>query len=417
MAEEESLKRFVGIDWGSAEHQVCIVEADRPPQQRKFEHSGRGIAQLVEWVVGDVAVERIGVAIEVPRGAIVESLLERGVAVFALNPKQLDRFRDRHSVAGAKDDRRDAYVLAESLRTDRRLFRVLKVEPADQIRLRELVRVRASLAEQQRRLQNQLRDLLQRYHPALLTLSPAADDEWVWALIEKAPTPVEGARLRRPTIDSLLREYRIRRITAAEVRDVLQREALTLAPGATGAHADHAKRLVPVLKVIAMQERDAKRELDRLVEELVSAEPAPEDDEGQKREHSDFKIAKSLAGSGTTLIATVFAEAHPALAARDYTALRACAGSAPVLLQSGKSRRVVMRHACNGRLRNALYLWASVAAQREANFRAHYQRLRAAGKNHPRAIRGVVDRLLRILCGMLRTNTLYDPIRFADAAA
>jgi hypothetical protein len=63
------------------------------------------------------------VAIEVPRGALVEGWIERGFHVCAIHPKQLDRFRDRHSVAGAKDDRRDALVLADSVRTALPSFR------------------------------------------------------------------------------------------------------------------------------------------------------------------------------------------------------------------------------------------------------------------------------------------------------
>jgi len=48
------------------------------------------------------------VAIEVPHGPVVDALIDRGFVVYAINPKQLDRLRDRFSVAGAKDDRRDA---------------------------------------------------------------------------------------------------------------------------------------------------------------------------------------------------------------------------------------------------------------------------------------------------------------------
>ena len=56
-------------------------------------------------------------------GPIVEALLERGYNVYSINPKQLDRFRDRFAVSGAKDDSLDSYVLADSLRTDMPLYR------------------------------------------------------------------------------------------------------------------------------------------------------------------------------------------------------------------------------------------------------------------------------------------------------
>ena len=69
----------------------------------------------------------MAVGIEVPHGPVVETLIDRGFVGHAINPKQLDRLRDRHSVAGAKDDRRDAYVVGDGVRTDRRLFRRVHV--------------------------------------------------------------------------------------------------------------------------------------------------------------------------------------------------------------------------------------------------------------------------------------------------
>src|SRR5215510_12362508 len=88
----------------------------------------RGLAELGDWLLSMASAARtVAVAIEVPHGPVVDALIDRGFVVFAINPKQLDRLRDRFSVAGAKDDRRDAYVQADSLRTDRRLFRRLQV--------------------------------------------------------------------------------------------------------------------------------------------------------------------------------------------------------------------------------------------------------------------------------------------------
>ena len=112
---------FAGVDWGSEKHQVCVLDAaGKVLGEREFEHSGTGLSQMASWVLslatGDAG--EVGVAVETPRGPVVESLMERGFAVHSINPKQLDRFRDRLSPAGAKDDRPDARVLASALRTD-----------------------------------------------------------------------------------------------------------------------------------------------------------------------------------------------------------------------------------------------------------------------------------------------------------
>ncbi|WP_423927787.1 IS110 family transposase [Candidatus Palauibacter sp.] len=90
-------------------------------RERTFRHGGAGLAEMAEWIVAGTgaAAGEVPVAIEVPHGPVVESLMDRGYPVYAVNPKQLDRFRDRFSPAGAKDDSRDARVLADALRTDR----------------------------------------------------------------------------------------------------------------------------------------------------------------------------------------------------------------------------------------------------------------------------------------------------------
>ena len=148
---------FVGIDWGSQQHQVCVLDRDRRRVgERAVDHDGASLARLADWLwtmsVGQP--QRVAVAIEVPRGAIVEGLLERGFHVFAINPKQLDRFRDRHSVAGAQDDRRDAFVLADSVRTDRPSFRRLHLDAPQLLLVRERSRAEEMLLEEFRRSAN-----------------------------------------------------------------------------------------------------------------------------------------------------------------------------------------------------------------------------------------------------------------------
>ena len=135
---------FGGVDWASETHQVCLVAADgKIIGERAFAHGGAGLAEMCDWLVTTSGEEppTVAVAIEVPHGPVVEILLERRFQVDAVNPKQLDRFRDRFTVAGAKDDRRDAYVLADALRTDRHCFRRLTVEDPVVIELREWSRM------------------------------------------------------------------------------------------------------------------------------------------------------------------------------------------------------------------------------------------------------------------------------------
>jgi hypothetical protein len=107
--------------------------------ERSFAPAGDAVAEFAQWL-RELADDpgRVAIGIEIPRGAIVETLVERGFQVYAINPKQLDRFRDRYSMSGAKDDRRDAFVLADSLRTDQPCFRRVQLDDPRVIQLREL---------------------------------------------------------------------------------------------------------------------------------------------------------------------------------------------------------------------------------------------------------------------------------------
>jgi len=398
---------FVGIDWGSQQHQVCVLDRDRRlVGERAVDHDGASLAQLAAclWTLSAGQPQRVSVAIEVPRGAIVEGLVERGFHVFAMNPKQLDRFRDRHSVAGAKDDRRDAFVLADSVRTDRPSFRRLQLDAPQLLLLRELSRAEETLLEDFRRSANRFREQLHRFYPQMLQLCSAADEPWLWDLIDLAPTPAHAALLREEHVQRVLKAHRIRRITATEVLACLQAPALPVAPGAAEAAQAHCEFLLPCLRVLAEQLQACSQQVSALLRTLA-------DEPGESAGPSDVAIVLSLPGVGRKMTAWLFAEAAQPLAERDYQVLRTHGGVAPVTKQSGKRRLVVMRQGCNPRLRHALYHMARVAMQRDAHFNSVYAALRAKGQRHGQALRNIGDRLLRILMAMLRHRTCYDASR------
>ena len=402
MAEQYLL--FVGIDWATQFHQACVMDAERQVlKEVKIEHSGTGIAQLVELLIklSDNQPERVAVAIEMPRGALVEALLERHFAVFSLNPKQMDRFRDRHTVAGAKDDSRDAFVMADSLRTDLHLFHRAKLDEPAVVLLRELTRTEDDLQDDAVRTGHRLRELLTRYYPQMLKLCPGVDEPWFWELLELAPLPVRAVQLKTAKVEALLKKYRIRRLTADEILAELRVTALRLAPGAAEAASEHVLQLLPLLRVFREQQSAVAAKVQALLDEL--SEP------GQSGEHRDVTILLSLPGVGRKIAATMLAEASQPLAERDYHALRTYSGTAPITRRSGKRKVVVMRQGCNLRLRDAFYHWSRVSTQFDVHSKQHYAELRGKGHSHGRALRGVVDRLLTVLMAMLRTRTLYDP--------
>lgn len=398
---------FVGIDWGSQQHQVCVLDrARRRVGERVVDHDGVSLAQLADWLCTLSAgqPQRVAVAIEVPRGAIVEGLVERGFHIFAINPKQLARFRDRHTMSGAKDDRRDALVLADSVRTDQPSFRRVQLDEPQLLLLRELSRAEETLLEEFRRSANRFRDQLHRFYPQMLQLCSGADEPWLWGLIDLAPTPAHAALLSEEQVQRVLKTYRIRRVTAKEGLACLQAAALPVAPGVAEAAQAHCQFLLPCLRVLAEQLQACSQQVSALLSTLAEI---PGEGEGP----SDVAIVLSLPGVGRKITAWLFAEAAQPLAERDYQTLRTHSGVAPVTKQSGKRRLVVMRHGCNPRLRHALYHMARVAMQRDAHFNSVYTALRAKGQRHGQALRNIGDRLLRILIAMLRHRTCYDASR------
>lgn len=407
MIEEAGYRFLVGIDWATEAHQVTVVDTTgNRVAERSVEHSGPALGAFAQWLVdlADADPSRIAVAIETPHGAVVETLVEREIAVYSINPKQLDRFRDRHTVAGAKDDKLDSYVLADSLRTDRRRFHRVQIDDPVIIELREFSRVGDELQQERVRLQNRLREQVFRCFPQLLPLCPAADEPWFWALVERAPTPDDAKSLRRRRVTALLRQYRIRRLNVDTVWAALRQPPVHVAAGTYQACAAHIRLLLPRLVLLTQQQQECERQIERLLEHLGSLPT----DEGQKNEHRDVEIVLSIPGIGTQIAATMLSEAAQAIAERDYYVLRAISGVAPVTRRSGKSKIVLRRYACNPRLATALYHAARVHVQHDQSAKTLYAALRRRGKTHGRALRTVADRMLRIMTAMLRDRSLYD---------
>ena len=132
--------RYVGIDWASEIHLVALLDASGSVlDQWEVEHTHRGIAGLLGRLEREGGSAEILVGIESGAPLLEDQLLDAGYTVYAINPKRADRFRDRHSPAGAKDDRRDARVLADAVRTDRARFVPLTPngELTEELRMRD----------------------------------------------------------------------------------------------------------------------------------------------------------------------------------------------------------------------------------------------------------------------------------------
>lgn len=400
---------FAGIDWGRKNHQVCLIDQNGSVlAQKSFAHLAEGFYEMAEWMleVSGSTTNHIGVSIENNRGAVVETLMGLGFRVYSINPKQLDRFRDRFSPSGAKDDRRDARVLAEALRTDGRYFREVTAPYPDIADLRRLTREREELMGERVALINRIRGDLWEYYPQFeQVIGNGSLKLWHIELWELAPTPGDAKKTRPSTVQKLLKRNRVRRIDGKEAIKILRSKEIELAEGTVPGIVRRVRRRVERLKLVDRQLKEIEIFIDDRIKALDSRLRSESEKEGRP---SDIEILRSIPGVGRIVLAVFVSEASDILSRRDYRALRCFAGVAPVTKQSGKSRQVVRRHASCRRLMTAVSQMAKVAVMHDSVSKAGYESLRARGLGYHRTLRTVGDRLLHVGCALLKKGEVFD---------
>jgi transposase len=397
---------YLGLDLGNEQHALCVVDdAGKVLLERTVKNDFTAL-ELVVAQKGALAPSAVHIAVEDKNNALVDALLGHGFSVFAINPKQVDRFRERSNVAGAKDDRRDARVLATTVRTDADSYCKIELGSAERVELCSLSVSVDNLARETRRTANRLRAQILRSFPTLLALCPGADELWYWDLLRDVV--IKGEDVDDRKVAEVLKVRRKRNVKAKDVVGVLRRQRLQTAPGVQRAAYGEIGRLVEQLYLLDRQHRGVCAEHNAMLTRM----------KGTPECCSDVDIVMSVPGFGPKTTAVFITNAAPLFQLNGGLAIvRALGGVAPVTKRSGKKSLVVMRKACDPRLREALFHASMVAVQHDERFAEQYRRLRAASHGHARALRGVADRLLGILAAMLRTRTLYRPLSAPAPAA
>jgi hypothetical protein len=338
----------------------------------------------------------VQLGIETERGPWVQALLAAGYVVFAINPLQVARYRERHSPSGAKSDQGDAHLLAEIVRLDRAHHRPVAGDSEIAEHIKIAARAHQTMIWSRVRQVNMLRSMLREYYPAALAAFGAdlAGREAL-AVLAAAPNPDRGRRLAQARLESLLRKAGRQRnvaATAAKIRATLVSEQLTARPGVVPAYTASASALIAVLSAMAEQTEALARQVEQGF--------------GQ---HPDAEIYLSQPGLGIILGARVLAEFGDdpdryvdAKARKNYS------GMSPITKASGIKQVVLARFARNRRLGDALFLQAFAALNKSPGARAFYDRQRARGATHYQALRALANRLVGILHGCLRSHTPYD---------
>jgi Transposase/Transposase IS116/IS110/IS902 family len=396
---------FVGDDWAEDHHDVEVQDGQgRRLGKARLPEGVAGIAGL-HALIGQFAdpddeagPAQVLVGIETDRGPWVAALVAAGYRVFAINPMQVARYRERHTTSGAKSDAGDAHALADMVRTDAHQLREVAGDSALAEGIKVVARTHQTMIWDRQRHVLRLRSMLREYFPAALEAFEgvlgdlAAAD--VLELLDRAPDPDLAARVSRAQIAAALKRARRRDVDTktATIQSVLRAEALRQPAVLATAYAAGLRSLVAVIGVLNTQ----IAVLQGQVEAHFGRHPAVE-------------IYRSQPGLGEILGARVLGEfGDDPHRYTDARARRNYAGTSPITRASGRKKVVLARYARNDRLADALHQQAFCALSSSPGARAYYDTLRARGTGHHAALRQLGNRLVGILHGCLKTGRRYD---------
>lgn len=390
---------FAGLDWATQIHAVCLIDAHGAICQRfDIAHDAAGLVELRRRLT---AAGSPPIAIERPSGLLVDTLVEAGFTVVPIHPNVVKATRPRYRSHGAKSDMSDAYLLADLLRTDGHRFQPLAPQAEDIRALRALVRGRDDLVATRVHLANQLRSLLESFWPGAAAVFAEVDSPIALAFVERYPTPESAARLglKRMAAFCAQHAYSGRR-SAEELLARLHQAAPTACSELeTDAKGELAKSLARILACLVEQIRLLTSRIEHHVASL---------DDGQ--------LVMSFPRAGRICAAQILAELGSVRERFDSDArLAAEAGVAPVTYQSGKSKAVTFRWACNHRLRAALTCLADNSRHASAWAARVYAQARARGCDHPHAIRILARAWVRVLWRAWTDHKPYDPAQHHGA--
>lgn len=389
---------FLGVDWAEEHHDVCLLdEQGKVLGRARVANSLEGVSRI-HALIADHSDEpdTVVVGIETDRGLLVQALVAAGYQIFAINPLAVDRYRDRHSVSGAKSDAADAKVLADLVRTDRNNHRLVAGDSQQVEAVKLLARAHQGLVHSRQRQVNQLRSALREFYPA--ALEAFKDDlggRDAVAILEYAPTPARGRSVSQAKIISALRKAgRERNLEprAVELQGILRQPHLEQPALLVAAYGLIVKSSVQMI-------RELNAQIATLEEELTKSFEL----------HPDAELYLSLPGLGFVLGARVIGEfGDDPNRYLDAKGRRAYSGMAPITKASGTRHVVLARYARNRQLADACYLWAFASLKGSAGAHHYYRALRGRGKSHNQALRALGSRWVSILHGCLRHRTPYS---------
>jgi transposase len=381
-----------GVDWAKDDHAVCVA-GDQGEVLERFtvRHDAAGLREMAARLLRAGACQ---VGIERGDGPVVDTLLAAGLTVFVIPPGQVKNLRSRYGSAGNKDDRFDAYVLADVVRTDARRLRPTERDSERTAALRSAVRARRDLVGHRVAAANQLRAHLQGAFPAATVLFADIDSDITLAFLTRFTTQEQADWLSPRRLAAWLKSA-----AYSGKKDPAALHA-RLAAAPRGNAGPHAAALAEVTLALVAVLRALKTQVKALAASIGA----------QMAAHPDAEIFQSLPRSGTIRAARLLAEigdARGRFPTRD--SLTCLAGVAPSTRQSGKVKAVTFRWGADKQLRDALCDFAGDSRSASPWAASLYDKAVARGCDHPHAVRILARAWAHVIWRCWQDHAPYDP--------
>jgi transposase len=389
----------IGLDWADQKHDLWI----RPAGGAKGEHLRleQTPESLHEWAARmreRFANRPVAIGIETSRGSLISALMAYDFIVFfPVNPKALKDYRAAFSVSGAKDDRTDAQLLEEFIRLHRDKLKALEPDTELTRRLTGLVQNRRHLVNERTRFVNQMHSTLKTYYPFAETLLEGQMNTSLAAqFLARWPDLESLQKAEVQTLRAFFYKHHSRNAKKIEERlAALQKaKALTIDP----AIIIPARLLVLALVGMLKPLHQAIARLDQEIEQAMD-------------QHPDAAIFRSFPGAGPALAPRLLV-AFGTNRDRFQSAQEVAQfyGLAPVVIQSGTSKTVHMRHRCPKFGRQTFHENAGCASKKDSWARCYYdQQKKRHEQKHHQACRALAYKLIRIYFACWKHRKTYDP--------
>jgi transposase len=389
------MKSYIGIDWSEKHHNVCILnKVGACLNLFKIPHSLAGFQQLEEHMdqVNQVAAD-CQVGIETHDNTLVDFLWSRGYTLYILSPNQVKSNRGRHRASRAKDDDSDARLLADIVRTDQGRLIPWQADGDLIQQMRSLLSWIDDLTDSIKRHRNRLRANLLNYFPQPLAAFGNMMTQFSLKVVAAYPSPSHLRTLTFEQFSAFSKSQSYYKTGNLPAYYAQLREAMPAAPEPIWpALEQQTVYLASQLLALMEQKQSTIRQTTHLFEQ-----------------HPDAPIFISLPGAGVLLrskLLVMFGENRARYP--DPNILPAIAGTCPVTIQSGASRYVRFRWACNRSHRQTSQLFARSSVRKSVWAAGYFNRAQARGLSKSHAYRCLANRWLHIIWTLWQKRVPYD---------